>query len=157
MIWILLIFLNNLLKTTDNFAERFFIHSRKFHKNLFLIFTKNKFLICSKFYNSLKNFTIQIVLANLIKIFIKLLKCFLVIISEQIELFWHHNVNIVFKTYVCDLYGWVSIIYRVMYFKQHHCNSPFGASGRCTSTLFTCYFTNMEHFNTHHWSNEREH
>ncbi len=41
-------------------------------------------------------------------------------------------------------------IYMVVYFKSHHCNSPYGASARCTSILFTCYLTDREHFNTHH-------
>ncbi len=45
------------------------------------------------------------------------------------------------------------VTYRVVYFKLHHHNSPYGASGRCTSVLSVCYLTNMEHFNTHHSSN----
>ncbi len=28
-----------------------------------------------------------------------------------------------------------------VYFKSHHCNFPYGASGRCTSVLSTCYLT----------------
>ncbi len=50
----------------------------------------------------------------------------------------------------------VHVDIRVVYFKSHHCNSPYGASGRCTSALFTCYLTDMEQFNIHHWSNECE-
>ncbi len=48
------------------------------------------------------------------------------------------------------------ISYRVVYFKSHHCNSLCGVSGRFTSVLSKCYLTDMEHFNTHHWSNECE-
>ncbi len=44
----------------------------------------------------------------------------------------------------------------MVYFKLHHRNSPHGAYGRCTSVLSTCYLTEMEHFNAHHWSNEHE-
>ncbi len=48
------------------------------------------------------------------------------------------------------------LLYRVVYFKSHHCNSLYGASGRYTRVLSWCYLTNMEHFNTHHWNNESE-
>ncbi len=41
-------------------------------------------------------------------------------------------------------------------FSSHHCNSPYGASGRCTRVLSTCYLTDTEHCNTPYWSNEYE-
>ncbi len=58
---------------------------------------------------------------------------------------------------VCELQSWLGCTHRVVYFKSHHCNSLYGASGRYTSVLSKCYFIDMEHFNTHHWNNECVH
>ncbi len=39
----------------------------------------------------------------------------------------------------------MSHVYGVVYFKSHHCNSPYGASGRCSSELSTCYLKVRSH------------
>ncbi len=40
--------------------------------------------------------------------------------------------------------------YRVVYFKSHHCSSPYGVSRRCTRIFSTCYLIDVKHFNMHH-------
>ncbi len=40
--------------------------------------------------------------------------------------------------------------YTVAYFKSNHCDSSIWCVRENAGVLFKCYFTDVEHFNTHH-------